>query len=428
VEIPKSLVSQSRVKVIYATGVKAFTRILFLTTLTELVIGGGGRFTAIGPGSLRMLLFGMCLITSVVLMFREKIFPKELTMLVALFTAILLVGLVRGVSNGASHQFWWEDIKPLSYFFILPFFFYAIHNDDKLITDSAKLFRNSAIFMAFVFMATLVLIHSGLVPFLKFYYWIIDTQELFFRGEKTFFYKGFLYLCIGLIFWIFCEKRFKIFFIVFISFAIVLSLTRGFIFALSITAIVYHLIKSQLKRVTTFAAVAFVVIFFSNTIIEKLSLVLDRIENPIVASTTESSVSTTGNTKLLGDRNFSDAGRFQQFTEVISRVTLSSLFVGHGFGIGIPARPVHMEISYLEIFHKQGLLGLIFYSYLFLLLFRKYLRSDRSTLADSFFCAGIFVFFQSLTNQFVNNPIGMSMVLLSIVVLDCMSQRKIQAE
>jgi hypothetical protein len=37
--------------------------------------------------------------------------------------------------------------------------------------------------------------------------------------------------------------------------------------------------------------------------------------------------------------------------------------------------------------------------------------------------AAIFVFFQSLTNQFVNSPIGMSMVLLSIVVLDIMNTK-----
>jgi hypothetical protein len=403
--------------------VKAFTRILFLVTLTELAIGGGGRFTAIGPVSLRMVLFGICLVTSVVLLFRQKRFPRELTILTVLFAMILLVGLICGISNGASRQFWWEDIKPLSYFFILPFFFYAVHNDDRLINDSAKVFRSSAVFLASLFVFVLVIIHSGLVPFLKFYYWIIDTQELFFRGEKTFFYKGFLYLCIGLIFWIFSEKRFKIFFMVFISIAIVLSLTRGFIFALSVTAIVYHLIKNQLKRVATFIVIAFTVIFFSNAIIEKLSLTLDKIQNPVVANAPKSNSSTAGNTKLLGDRNFSDAGRFQQFTEVMSRVTLPSLFVGHGFGIGIPARPIHMEISFLEIFHKQGLLGLLFYTCLFVLVFRKYLRSDRSTLADAFFCAAIFVFFQSLTNQFVNNPIGMSMVLLAIVVLDNMNKK-----
>jgi hypothetical protein len=46
--------------------VKAFTRILFLVTLTELVIGGGGRINAIGPMSLRMVLFyfNFCILTS----------------------------------------------------------------------------------------------------------------------------------------------------------------------------------------------------------------------------------------------------------------------------------------------------------------------------------------------------------------------------
>jgi hypothetical protein len=270
----------------------------------------------------------------------------------------------------------------------------------------------------------LIVIHSGIVPFLTFYHWIIDTQELFFRGEKTFFYKGFLYLCTGLIFWIFSEKRFKMPIIIFLGIAILLSLTRGFIFALGSTAVVYHLLKTQLKRATTFAIIVLTVLLFSNTVIEKMSLMLDRIQHPVTVSTEKGSQPAVGNTKLLGDRNFSDAGRFQQFTEVLSRVTLTSVFIGHGFGIGIPARPVHMEISYLEIFHKQGLLGLLFYGYLFLLVFKKYLRSDRSPTANAFFCGAIFVFFQSLTNQFINNPIGMSMVILSVVVLDLLGQTR----
>ena len=61
------------------------------------------------------------------------------------------------------------------------------------------------------------------------------------------------------------------------------------------------------------------------------------------------------NEKLLGDRSQSDAGRIAQIKEVISMTSVLSSFIGNGFGIGIPSRPVHMEISYLEIFHKQGI-------------------------------------------------------------------------
>jgi hypothetical protein len=77
-----------------------------------------------------------------------------------------------------------------------------------------------------------------------------------------------------------------------------------------------------------------------------------------------------------------------------------------------------MEISYLEIFHKQGILGLIFWSYVFTLLVKRYLSAKKTDVAHAFFYGTLFVFFQSLTNQFINNPIGLSMLLVTLVVLD----------
>ena len=128
--------------------------------------------------------------------------------------------------------------------------------------------------------------------------------------------------------------------------------------------------------------------------------------------------------KLLGDREFSDNARYLQIREVVNAITPSSLIWGHGFGKGVASRPVHMEIAYLEIFHKQGLLGIAVWTFLFsnlVSLFKK-ARVHSTQIATAFFLSALFVFFQSLTNQYVNNPIGMGMVLIALTTLDFLTR------
>jgi hypothetical protein len=123
-------------------------------------------------------------------------------------------------------------------------------------------------------------------------------------------------------------------------------------------------------------------------------------------------------TEILGDKSDSDRIRIVNFYEVIDRVNPASLLIGHGFGYGVPSRPIHMEISYLEIFHKQGLIGLLFWLILFFYIIIQYFKININYkyIAMPFLLSVIFIYLQSLTNPFMNNPIGLTMILLTIVV------------
>ncbi len=125
---------------------------------------------------------------------------------------------------------------------------------------------------------------------------------------------------------------------------------------------------------------------------------------------------------MFGVRNYSDEGRVEQVKQVKNGLSPATLIIGHGFGQGIPARPVHMEIAYLEVLHKQGLVGLAFWGTIAALLFIAYQKSDQSALAKAFFFSAIYVFVESCTNQYFNNPIGMSVLLLSLVNLNKLSK------
>ena len=393
---------------------KKFISLLLTVLLFELMLGGGGRLTAWGSVSLRMLFFSLALLVVGIQLFRKQKIAGDYWFITLLFGSLLIIGLARGISLGASKTYWWEDVKPLLYFFILPFFVYAIR-ERSTVEQIVGIIKRSGIILSCAFIIVLILIHTSVIPFLDFANTVIDTQEFFFRGELTFFYKGFLYICIALLFVYFTGYPYKHFILILLAVAILLSVTRGFVFALALTYATYYLLKSSFTRSVIFVALSILIVVNGQVVITQSSKAIGHLKNQ---QQNVHSEEITPNPNLFGNKSYSDEGRFRQLKEVAGQTNLSSVFIGHGFGNGIPVRPIHMEISYLEIFHKQGLIGLLFWAYLLWLLYQKYRSASPGGMSDAFFFGSLFIYFQSLTNQYINNPIGLSMVLLSLVCLD----------
>ena len=393
---------------------KRFISLLLTVILFELMLGGGGRLTAWGSVSLRMILFGVALFIAGIQIFRKQKIPVEYWFISILFGIMLIIGLVRGIAMGASRAYWWEDVKPLLYFFILPFFGYAIR-ERSTVEQIVSIIKQSGIILSCAFIFVLILVHTSVIPFLDFGNTVIGTQEFFFRGEITFFYKGFIYICIAFLFIHLTGHRYKHFMLILLAVGILLSVTRGFIFAIALTYGSYYLLKSSFTRSVIFVALSILIVVIGQVVITQSSKALDHLKNQQQNVHPEE---ITPNPNLFGNKSYSDEGRFQQLKEVAGQTNLSSVFIGHGFGNGIPSRPIHMEISYLEIFHKQGLLGLLFWTYLLWLLYQKYRKATPGGMRDAFFFGSLFIYFQSITNQYLNNPIGLSLVLLSLVCLD----------
>ena len=114
-------------------------------------------------------------------------------------------------------------------------------------------------------------------------------------------------------------------------------------------------------------------------------------------------------------RESGDQLRVLTIEQVVDRITPFSFLFGHGFGNGVPIREVHMEMSYLEIFHKQGIIGLSFWTYLLYSICRYYKQvvGKYRRIAGAFFISASLIYVQSLFNPYLNNPIGMSTVLLA---------------
>jgi hypothetical protein len=384
-----------------------FSHILYLILFSELAIGGGGRLFAAGPVSLRMLLFMIALLTSVYFFLKGKRLSRDAAHILIFFGAVTTVCLLVGIQNGAERKFWWEDVKPLLFILILPFFEWTLR-DGKIVDQSLSIIRVSALIQSVAFIAILLLIHTGVIPFLDFYHVALPTEEFFFRGEITFFYKGFLFVCLAfLIVYIQRDPGHNLMLLILLL-VILGCLTRGFIFALALALFTYSALNKKWLRATGFAIISLTVLFFGQSLVHGVSSVLSRATDQAGAKPNE---------RMLGDRAYSDSGRVTQIKEVLMSADLKSVLVGHGFGIGTHSRPVHMEISYAEIFHKQGLLGLSFWGFLFVKLFQRFRACGHTHTSQILFLMAIFVFLQSTTNQYMNNPIGMSVILFSFVGL-----------
>lgn len=370
-----------------------YLQLLFIPILFEVVLGGGGRFFQIGPLTVRMYFFGLALMLALLHYAIKKQVNKNIIFLTGLFIITLLIGAVGGIINKAETDGIFEDIKPLSYFFIILFLPLVIKDMDD-IHLVIKVIKRGCLILAVLYLVILALILAGVIKFASFYALLDSYNEAFFRGGAFFFYKGFLYLGVGFFFYVLSDKPFDKFLSILLIAALILTLTRGFILSAVLLYVIYLIFGSKKK--------------IRSAIVLGLGVVVTIVALPFLMD-------------AIGDKSSSDSQRFIQIHEVISSIDPVSIVFGHGFGIGTDSRPDHMEIAYLEIFHKQGIIGLIFWAIVccnIVWLYFSISNKEYKKMALPFYYSSIFVMFQSFTNPFINNPIGLSIILITIVVFN----------
>jgi hypothetical protein len=369
----------------------SFLKLLFIPFLFEIVVGGSGHFMEIGPVTVRMLFYFLVIILAFFYYLHKNLIKKEVLFILLSFTFLLVFASFIGWINNASFKLILEDIKPFLFFYVFMFFALVIETEKDIIRAS-KIIKAGSLFMGIIYVLLILLLLLGKINFFTFYNQQSEIGEIFFRNKFLFFYKGFLYLCVGFIFFLLSKGKENLLATLFLFFCILLTLTRGFIlFTILVgTYYVFFINKSaKIKWITFFIGFSF--------FIYALPLLLDS----------------------FGDRSGSNGARITQIKEVKDLVSPSSFFIGHGFGVGTESRKVHMELSFLEIFHKQGILGVFFWVGLFFYIFLQYSRIKikyYKNLALPFLLSVIFVILQSTTNPYMNNPIGLTVILIAIVV------------
>jgi len=373
------------------------SNIFLVIILLEVFLMGSGRMIMIGPMTLRMVLFTLAMVSSLIYLFVKNVIDKQTTILLSIFFISSSVALLRGTINGADNMLILEDLKPLSFFLILIYFSINITDMDrvKIITMAIK---TSALTLVAVYATILLLLYFNVIEFLNLYDLLSKDSSFIFRGaDGLFFYSGFLYLCIGFIFFMFSSRLIDKLLGLLMFIAIVLSFTRGFLLATVMVVAIYFIFMKKSMS----SGILIVLIVFASLLL----LPIYTIE--------------------IGDKTESDMIRITTFTQVIESSNIISILVGHGFGIGTPERPIHMESSLLEIFHKQGLLGLFFWFMIFYTIIQKYFKACRNNCRDlalPFFLSSVAIFIQTNTNPYMNNPIGMAMLLVTIPALDVLGK------
>jgi hypothetical protein len=374
---------------------------LLCLIVLEISLGGGGRFTAIGSVTLRMVLF---VISLLFFFFKEKqLVKQEYLALVFVFALSLVFSTFMGMANNAPLDNIIEDIKSFSYFFILLFFASTINSIIR-VRLVIKIIMISSFLMSIAYLLIYWGLESKIIDFKEIYNLTEDSGELVFRNESAFMYKGFLFPCIGIFMFFLNENYWSKITSLIMLYAVSLTYTRGLLISIFLILFSLLIIQSIHRKKFTYLLISSLILSFTAPSI--ISAFLDA----------------------AGPKEESDLIRIMTIDEVFSRINLQSFFIGHGFGIGVPIRPTHMEISFLEIFHKQGVLGILFWILVLLIISMKFINTYRTNQTkDSLplYLSSIFIYIQSQTNPYLTNPIGVSMIVISIISMDVIAKDNI---
>jgi hypothetical protein len=375
------------------------TTLFFYFTLWELILCGSGQLLQYHNLTIRMINFLIVIFISI--FYLQYPIGKPIFHLLFAFFLIHILGILLSSLSNAQNQLLYEDIRPLSYFFVILFFYHKIKNIDT-IKKVGKIIQWGAFVMAICYLVYIFFIkYIYTIQFDTFYDSMQGESDFMFRETKgEFFYKGFLYLPIGLLFF-YNEKKIISIPSIIILIAIYFTLTRGFYVITFCGALLFFLLSTKINISN----------FFIGLILFTLSMLVNNY---------------LGLFEVPENRLNGDAIRIMAISEVLEQVTPFSFIFGHGFGIGIPIRPVHMEMSFLEIFHKQGLLGILFWIFLLyriIFYYKASIKKDKIILRP-FLIGTILIYIQSFFNPYLNNSIGMSFVLLSYISSQYMYNQK----
>lgn len=372
------------------------SKLYLLILLIEIFLGGAGRLITIGPLTLRMYLFIGGMIITVLLIFIGYRLSSLSKVVISCFTMIYLSAILLGLSNNADITLLLADAKMASFFYIYPLFDLVIR-EDLIINRIVILLKASSVLMAISYLTTILLLYFGVINLKELYETLSKEEyadEFGFRGVENvaFIYKGFAYMCMGFFFHFFSTKSLlNILSTILILIAIVATLTRGFVLTTLIILLPYIIIKLIGDRKFMILLISMISLFCILIIV-----------TPVFFET-------------LGDKSDSDIIREKQLVEVADRVSLRSTLIGHGYGIGVPIREGHFEMTYLEIFHKQGIIGLLFWFGILGLIIQLYFKNKKYlTYSNNFICAILFLYIQSASNPFLVNSIGLTMIFLTV--------------
>ncbi len=372
---------------------------LYSVMAVELFVGGGGRLLGLGPVTPRMGLFTFALLSSLIMHWRcpdAKKWKSLPVLLVIGFLGFHLPSVFVGLYKGVSHQDLFTDASPMLFWLAAPFFA-CVLKSDAMVHRTAALIQWSAIGMALVYLGVFLALVTGMDLFDGFHQWAEKTGEISFRNHQMFFYKGFFYLGIGTVFLVALGSRWQSVWLAAIVVAMALTMTRGFVLATS-AATALLLVTMQRRRALCVALCVMALVMYA------VWIYLPSLDNG----------------HMLVQRGISNSVRTTDISFMKENFNFSSLVFGEGMGTYLNGR-LSIENSYLTIFWKMGIVALFFWILPLALALHYFLQISKNSavyrVACAFFFGMVFVYVQTGSNPYLNNPIGLSFVMMAVFSL-----------
>lgn len=448
-----------------------FEKILLTLFFVEVFVGGGGRLIDFGFLSIRQVLFLLVLLTYIYrLVTTKSILNKEIntfirfnTLTIGIYALIGWFGIsaIIGFINGNPLSIIITDFLRVSYFIVyFPLAYYigqARFSKEKIITILKYSAFAVAVFTITVSLLGKTIFSSNFAPFYEFMNTIMN-DDLFFRPSNSVFYKSHLFVVIGLVISLnaLLSKKYSkidILNIIFCSFSAILSETRGFLLAFMISIIMIIIIDTKIlvDPVKGFSQkvkqlvyskqfrnkmIILIILFISVPFLYE-NMTLDRFEEEVVVEEDEADIEETApdkagehnqssSSKKHGEKEVNDVSVNARMSFILASkdILLSNpihFIFGTGYGTEIDGRLSGIEMSFLDILVEQGIIGLAIWVSLFLLVFYNYYyvykRGAKLNILDvSLMSAFVGLLLLTNINPFINNPIGISIFLVILII------------
>lgn len=378
-----------------------FKLILVIILLLELLIGGTGQIFVISGIPSRQILFVVILFT---FGFDVLINPKHFknsnfNWLVIAIIFWALISTIIGILKGNDIKIITNDLTPVLYFLLFFPLKYYFEKYKLSYTFFYKILTISSLFVSIfslsLFYILQVFFDSEIFLFYEAIQDFFGREIVWLRTGGYVFYPGLFYVYTSIILILdkgLSQEKLKIYEkITYLLglIALVLSMTKGYILVLIIghVLIFSKYIKSTSQLVKS--------IFLATLVIFVFVINIDLSESRLNSFSTDSGVNL----------------RYKTFNESIDKF-VESMFLGNGFGTELPSKRFHQENSFMDILVEQGLIGISFYVFLFVLVYN--FRNRNFGLSIVFFMSYIL----SLTNPYINNPIGIGLIIIVMILLD----------
>jgi hypothetical protein len=442
---------------------QAFEKGLLVAVLLDLALGGNGYLILIDGFRLREIFYVLCmawLCLRLVLIDPVRI-DATIVGVTIFFVAVTALDVVLGYAGGSQSSAIVAELKPLSYFPMLLFFVVAIRTRQDL-SLVARILTACGLLVGLIYLMTLLAAAIGLISYVRVFQFLHKSDEFIFRHNPNgpfigFFYKGAFYVCIAAIFLLFDPFRKTKLIACVPVIAMGMTLTRGLCGALLASILLGIAMSRNWRRAAVLAghAVLLMSVLFMAIRSERALLIAsgdlysgEPVERPSLA-TRPATVAEPGKSpsresaapRVVEKRRLTaeeikknypqetarpgDSQRMDDIGFVAKNTTLLTALVGHGLGAPIGNRN-RIEMNYLEVFYKQGLLGLALWAALFAYSFHLYLRVPGETkqFAAVFLVSSFFVAVATASNTFLTGSIGMAVVFIAMAGLLVLSRER----